>query len=272
MGLFRNLNKPGPGVPKNAPRKKGVPRFFEILGRDFGNLVKLNLLTQLGFLPSQGMLALSIWAYTGGWGVLFVVSAFLGALSGIVLGAACAAQQFCLAKMLRNEPGFIGQDFKRAFTQTLGRMAGPGMLYAILLGVGIYTYLFVFSAQAGVSIFAVGLFVVLALLVAMAAPWLFLQGALLPLGAGAMLKHSVVLAVAYFLRSLAGALLGGALTLIQWRVFPLLTPVTLVVGYSIPALIQLMWIWPPFEKTFQPGSAAAVAKPAAARPDEDEPG
>lgn len=45
MGLFRmNYDRPGPGVRKDEPRKKAVPRFFTILGRKFTQLVELNLL------------------------------------------------------------------------------------------------------------------------------------------------------------------------------------------------------------------------------------
>lgn len=44
MGLFFNYDKPGPGVEKNAPRKKGIFLFFELLGRNFGKLMLANML------------------------------------------------------------------------------------------------------------------------------------------------------------------------------------------------------------------------------------
>lgn len=45
MGLFKvNYDKPGPGVMKDAPPQRAVPRFFSILGRKFFDLMKLNLL------------------------------------------------------------------------------------------------------------------------------------------------------------------------------------------------------------------------------------
>lgn len=40
---FFNFEKPGPGVRKDAPRKKGVRLFIELLGRKFGAYIKLNL-------------------------------------------------------------------------------------------------------------------------------------------------------------------------------------------------------------------------------------
>ncbi len=49
-GLF-DYNKPGPGVDKNAPKKKGIALFFEILGSKFFNLITLSLLYWLCCLP-----------------------------------------------------------------------------------------------------------------------------------------------------------------------------------------------------------------------------
>ncbi|MBQ7288419.1 MAG: DUF624 domain-containing protein [Clostridia bacterium] len=51
MGLLFNYNKEGPGVSKNQPEKKDFWRFFELLGRNFKNLVLANLWTALLSLP-----------------------------------------------------------------------------------------------------------------------------------------------------------------------------------------------------------------------------
>ena len=53
MSLFPSANdfKAGPGVEKDAPRKTGVGRFFELVGRDMSSMFLANLLTCLGFLP-----------------------------------------------------------------------------------------------------------------------------------------------------------------------------------------------------------------------------
>ncbi len=51
MGLFFNYNKPGPGVDKDAPKKKGIFRFFEIFGRKIGKLFQLNMMYFICSLP-----------------------------------------------------------------------------------------------------------------------------------------------------------------------------------------------------------------------------
>ncbi len=50
MGLF-NFNKPGPGISKDAPRKKGIFLYFELLGRKFSKLISLNMLYFLFSIP-----------------------------------------------------------------------------------------------------------------------------------------------------------------------------------------------------------------------------
>ena len=44
MGLFFNYDRPGPGVDKNAPKKKGVALYFELLGRNLSKLILANML------------------------------------------------------------------------------------------------------------------------------------------------------------------------------------------------------------------------------------
>lgn len=56
MGLFgNNYAKPGPGIDKNAPQKKGIFRYFEIFFRKFWKLLQVNMLY---FICSIPMLAI----------------------------------------------------------------------------------------------------------------------------------------------------------------------------------------------------------------------
>ena len=52
VGIFsQNFNRPGPGVPKNAPKKKGIARYFEMLFRDFSTLWKASMLLSICMIP-----------------------------------------------------------------------------------------------------------------------------------------------------------------------------------------------------------------------------
>lgn len=59
MGLFySNYSTPGPGVAKNARRRKGIARFYEIFFRKFWDLIKLNLLYIITLLPTFAVIFL----------------------------------------------------------------------------------------------------------------------------------------------------------------------------------------------------------------------
>ena len=61
MGLFgSNYERAGSGIAKNAPKKKGFFRFFEIFGRKFWKPFELNLLYFVSFLPVIGAVVLAL--------------------------------------------------------------------------------------------------------------------------------------------------------------------------------------------------------------------
>lgn len=51
MGLFFNYDKPGPGVEKDGPKKKGIFLYFELLWRKLGKLFLSNMLYAFVGLP-----------------------------------------------------------------------------------------------------------------------------------------------------------------------------------------------------------------------------
>lgn len=52
MGLFGfNYSKPGPGVDKDAPKKKGIFLFFELFFRKFWKLIHANMLYFICSIP-----------------------------------------------------------------------------------------------------------------------------------------------------------------------------------------------------------------------------
>ena len=76
MGLFSSrYYKEGPGVEKDAPRKKGIARFFEVVGRDLNSLFLANVLTFVGFLP---MICIVYLGFLAGSLPLLLAGAVLG--------------------------------------------------------------------------------------------------------------------------------------------------------------------------------------------------
>jgi uncharacterized membrane protein YesL len=247
MALFkRNFDKPGPGVPKNAPRKKGFARFLELLGRDISNLVKLNLIYQICLLPAQLMLVAGV-ICTGT--PMFLVFALLGLVACIPLGPAKTSMHYIVTKMLRDDPGFVWHDFKRLFRENFKSSLIPGLAYGAVVGAQVFAVvMYLHTPDPGIVMAA--LFIFSVLVFNMAAPYYFVQAGYLDLKAGALLKNSMLLALGFVPRSLMGALLGSGLVLAQVLLFPYTVPLLLVAGYTVPCLISMMWVWPPLDKTF----------------------
>ena len=82
MGLFSfNYSKPGPGVDKDAPKKKGIFLYFELLGRKFFKLCQVNMLYFLCSIPYIVLMFLFTMGMFGGYFTEMVTNA-LGADAG----------------------------------------------------------------------------------------------------------------------------------------------------------------------------------------------
>ena len=89
-----------------APRKVGLPRFFELLGRDLWPLYKSSILCVAGFLPGT---ALAILGMMGGSALLTVVGGVLGGLLG---GPFLSGMIDTVLRALRDEPGYWWHTYK----------------------------------------------------------------------------------------------------------------------------------------------------------------
>lgn len=248
MGLFtRDFSKAGPGVPKDEPRKKGIRRFFEIIVREYRDLMKVNMLFFLCVLPSLVMFFLGLFGILEFGLMLSIIMAY-------PVGGAMAASMFCITRMLRDDPGFLWDDFKRKFLENVRQAGVAGVLVATFL----YTQVFLFWLPimagwevAGITWIVVGLF--LFLLFSMVTPYVFLHYAYIELTTFQIVKNSVLLALSNPGRSIAGAVAG----LLPWIGLLLFLPLTLVFFPLIPFfvfilswLMNLMWIWPVFDRRF----------------------
>lgn len=127
FGLF-DYNKPGPGVPKDAPPKAPILLFFELLQRKFWNLIKLSLMINLFSIPAflLGMFVLlSFFPEFQFPGVIdensritmqlslkFVFLTMMMCIPMIAVGPAQAGFTYVLRNYAREEPTFIWSDFK----------------------------------------------------------------------------------------------------------------------------------------------------------------
>ena len=124
MGLF-NYSKPGPGISKDAPKKKGIFLYFEILARKFTKLFTLNFLYFLCSLPMIILYFLIFLFVTQGLfvhlqmdtkSIVFMellLSLFLSLLFTVILGSgpASAAMAFVMRQYSREEHVWLPSSF-----------------------------------------------------------------------------------------------------------------------------------------------------------------
>ena len=79
MGLFSfNYAKAGPGVSKDAPKKKGIFLYFELLGRKFFKLCQATMLCTVCSIPYFVLMTLFLYTFFGGYLSQIITGLFSG--------------------------------------------------------------------------------------------------------------------------------------------------------------------------------------------------
>lgn len=141
MGLFPSANdfKAGTGVEKDAPRKTGLGRFFELVGRDMGGMFLANLLACLGFVPVICMVYIGFLANS-------LVMMLLGAaIGGILAGPVLAGMYDTVLRALRDEAGYWWTTYRKAFKRNFMASVLPGVLYCMVVSLQIFLVYYCFN-------------------------------------------------------------------------------------------------------------------------------
>lgn len=121
MKLFaRHYDRPGKGIDRDAPPKKGIARFWEILQVEYQQLIPLSLLFTLTCIP------------------IITIPTALTAMSGITLS------------MVEDQPRFLWHDYFRIFQREWKRASVLG--WFMILAAMVSGYAFNFYQQMGRSI------------------------------------------------------------------------------------------------------------------------
>ena len=145
MGLFpfgKDYSKEGPGVEKDTPRKTGIPRFFEVVGRDLTGMFLANFFTCLSALPAICLVTVGL---LGRSLVVMLAGAVIG---GAIAGPFLAGTYDTVLRALRDEPGYWWATYRRAFRQNWKNSILPGILYTLVVTFQIYILYFCFSTAA----------------------------------------------------------------------------------------------------------------------------
>lgn len=241
MGLFNmHYDRPGPGVNPDTPRKKGAARFAEVLGRDMLSFWCAGMLALLSALPFALGLILSLLTHA----VLPMLLA--GVLGGMIAAPQLTGLHDTILRSLRDEPGYWWATYRRAWKRNLKGSLLPGAVCGLILAMQIFAAWHLGAGQGSLlAVLVIGL-----VLLGGLAQYLFAQVALLDLPFASLLKNAVMLFFGYLPRTLLGVLWQGVYWGLVVGFFPYSVPVLLITGLWLPALLSLMAIYPPLEKSF----------------------
>ena len=129
MGLFPSAKdfEEGPGVDKNTPRKTGILRFFEVVGRDLTGMFLATFLACLGFVPG---ICIVLFGFASGSLVVMAAGAVIG---GAIAGPCLAGVYDTVLRALRDEPGYWWSTYRRAFRQNWKSSILPGIFYGLII-------------------------------------------------------------------------------------------------------------------------------------------
>lgn len=164
FGLF-DYNKPGPGVPKDAPPKSPFIVFFEILQRKFWNLVKINMMFLIFNLPALilGMLVMIMFfpnifpealndpdVLLSDTMLKFILLSIIICIPMVTVGPAQAGFTYIMRNYAREEHAFLWGDFKETALKNMKQSMAVGTINFIV------TFLLLFSIRAYTTLVDIG--------------------------------------------------------------------------------------------------------------------
>ena len=241
MLFGNNYSKAGPGVSPDAPRRKGLMRFFELVGRDFSNYWKAGLLSILCFVPMASAAFFSVLSSS-------LLPALLGGLIGGAIAGPCLVGLFdTVLRTLRDEPGYWWHTYKMAVKRSAKASLVPGAITGLCLSSAVVAvYCMLGSDQTTLVPWILTILCLIVLLGAI--PYLWMQIALFDLSGLQLLKNTFAMWMAFFPRTL----LAIGLQLAYWLVIAIFLPYSeLALPFTslwLPTTAACLAVYKPFEK------------------------
>ncbi len=247
MSLFRFNTKPGPGVEKDAPPKKGIFRWWEIFTRDFNAMLLSNALLMLGMLPTLACVAMFIASCSSGapWGLPLL----LNLLAAVLLGPVLAASHRLTMNMCRDEPFFTWHEFKKSFKQNFKQGAISMVILSLIADV-IMMNLYFMTVVDDYGGLQLGLLLVCIYLWLSLLNTLFQQIAMMELPLKTIWKNSLILVLVSGWRGMVMVFFDLAIIVLFAMYGGFIVPVLL---FGLPMWIVMtgdLIFWPRFKQVF----------------------
>ena len=252
MGLFFNYTRPGPGVSPDEPRKKGFPRIWEMVSRDYVRFWLSGIINVVFTLP-----------FVFAVGYAYATHSLLLALLAGILGGMIAAPSFLgladtLLRSLRDEPGFWWYRYHAALKRSWKSTLLPGALMGTVFSVQYFTLRHLYLLDGGIGMFLCQILSILLSLGLFA--WGLPQQTLMELSFPALVKNCFLLFFRYFKKTLLATAILLAYAIAVWVLFPGSVFLLLSAGLWLPLLCAMQVIYPTLDQTFRIEETLADAR------------
>lgn len=220
--FFKSYYNPGPGIDKNAPPKKGLALYIELLTVDFWGFVSLNMLYVICCIPI----------------------ATIG-------GATLAYNELC-CKLIRNEHVFVISDFFNSFKHNFKK----GIIFSVLLLLVLFDLLIIYTNaityletgldSEGIIFWSIAS--ILSILLTSLIAYLIPMSANLDLDFLFQLKNAFILMIIGGWRTLAVSAFSIAAFILGFTYFPFSGIVFFIFGFYILTFTNCFFTWPLIEK------------------------
>lgn len=220
--FFKSYYNPGPGINKNAPPKKGLALYVELLTVDFWGFIGLNMLYVICCLPI------------------------------VTIGGSTLAYNELCCKLIRNEHVFVISDF----FNSLKRNFIKGILYSVVLLFVLFDLLIIYTnaityLEKGLGSEAAifwAISIILSILLTSLIAYLIPMAANLNLNFLFQLKNAFILVIVGGWRTLAVSAFSIAAFVLGFTYFPISSIAFFIFGFYILIFTSCFFTWPLIEK------------------------
>ena len=200
----KNYNKPGKGIQKDEPTKKGIALFIDILVREFWNLVGLNLIFIITSIP------------------IFTIGASYAALNSVIV------------KMLRDISVDVIPDYKKAFKENFKQGTMAYIITMIVIIILYFTYTFYYNFSEIIAYVVLGI----CFITIMIGMYVFPLIASVNLSIKNIYKNSMILGCVCLRQSITALVITVVASFITLILPPVAITTSLFIGFSFFAFVN----------------------------------
>ncbi|MBR6523605.1 MAG: hypothetical protein IKT39_03225 [Clostridia bacterium] len=259
MGLFnQNYDKPGKGVRKNEPKKKGAALYWELFSRKWRSYIVLNLLYAITCIPAFIIYFFIAFGLMPGHspaedtGLALMIAGFM--ITFFATSPFKAGYTYVLRNYVREQHAWTTSDFFEATRKNFGQatlMFVIDMVVSICFLFAIRFYFALSQTAIWVSVF-LGLVIIAMVMFAIMQSFSWCMLVTFELKTKAIYKNSYLLSMATIPVNIASLFIRVAATALIFSFLPLALLAMVVVFLSAAGLLEQMLAYPAIDKFMMP--------------------